>query len=134
MARIPSNQEIARVFSTIADYLAMQDVPFKPRAYERVAETVATLDRSLADVYNEGGIRALEEVPGVGESIAAKIEELLTTGTLRYYEKLRRSMPVDVPGLTAIEGVDEANVELVWDPPWNQGMMTDAAKLQLGLY
>jgi probable FeS assembly SUF system protein SufT len=35
--------------------------------------------------------------------------------------------------LLSIEGVDEANVELVWDPPWNQGMMTDAAKLQLGM-
>ena len=36
--------------------------------------------------------------------------------------------------LLSIEGIDEANVELVWDPPWNQSMMTEAAKLQLGLY
>ncbi len=36
--------------------------------------------------------------------------------------------------LLSIEGIDEANVELVWDPPWNQGMMTEEAKLQLGLY
>lgn len=36
--------------------------------------------------------------------------------------------------LLSIEGIDEANVELVWDPQWNQGMMTEAAKLQLGLY
>jgi len=36
--------------------------------------------------------------------------------------------------LLSIEGIDEANVELVWDPPWNQGMLTEAAKLQLGLY
>ena len=35
--------------------------------------------------------------------------------------------------LLNLEGVDEAEVELVWDPPWNQGMMTEAAKLQLGL-
>jgi len=35
--------------------------------------------------------------------------------------------------LISIEPIDEANVELVWDPPWNQGMMTEAAKLQLGL-
>jgi len=33
----------------------------------------------------------------------------------------------------SIENVEEANIELVWDPPWNQGMMTEAAKLQLGL-
>jgi probable FeS assembly SUF system protein SufT len=35
--------------------------------------------------------------------------------------------------LISMEPIDEANVELVWDPPWNQGMMTEAAKLQLGL-
>jgi probable FeS assembly SUF system protein SufT len=33
----------------------------------------------------------------------------------------------------ALEGVDDVAVELVWDPPWNQSMMTEAAKLQLGL-
>jgi len=35
--------------------------------------------------------------------------------------------------LLCLEGVDDVAVELVWDPPWNQGMMTEAAKLQLGL-
>jgi probable FeS assembly SUF system protein SufT len=36
--------------------------------------------------------------------------------------------------LLSIEGIDAANVEVVWDPPWNQGMLTEAARLQLGLY
>jgi probable FeS assembly SUF system protein SufT len=35
--------------------------------------------------------------------------------------------------LLSLEGVDDVSVELVWDPPWNQSMMTEAAKLQLGL-
>ena len=35
--------------------------------------------------------------------------------------------------LLSLEGVDDVAVELVWDPPWNQGMMTEQAKLQLGL-
>jgi probable FeS assembly SUF system protein SufT len=35
--------------------------------------------------------------------------------------------------LLSMEGIDDVSVELVWDPPWNQGMMTEAAKLQLGL-
>ena len=35
--------------------------------------------------------------------------------------------------LISLEPIDEADVELVWDPPWHQGMMTEAAKLQLGL-
>ena len=36
--------------------------------------------------------------------------------------------------LLSIPGVREANVDLVWDPPWNQTMMSEAAKLQLGFY
>jgi probable FeS assembly SUF system protein SufT len=36
--------------------------------------------------------------------------------------------------LLCLDPIDEANVELVWDPPWNQGMMTEAARIQLGLY
>ena len=36
--------------------------------------------------------------------------------------------------LLSLERIDEANVELVWEPQWNQGMMSDAARLQLGLY
>ena len=35
--------------------------------------------------------------------------------------------------LLSLEGVDDVNVELVWEPQWNQGMLTEAAKLQLGL-
>lgn len=35
--------------------------------------------------------------------------------------------------ILSIEAVDEANVEVVWDPPWNQSMLSEAAKLQLGL-
>jgi len=34
--------------------------------------------------------------------------------------------------LLSIEGVDDVNVELVWEPQWNQGMLSEAAKLQLG--
>src|SRR5947207_2376656 len=35
--------------------------------------------------------------------------------------------------LLSLEGIDDVNVELVWEPQWNQGMMSEAAKLQLGL-
>ena len=36
--------------------------------------------------------------------------------------------------LAAVEGIGEVNVRLVWDPPWNQDMMTEAAKLELGMF
>ncbi len=35
--------------------------------------------------------------------------------------------------LLSLEGIDDVSVELVWDPPWNQAMMSESAKLQLGL-
>jgi FeS assembly SUF system protein len=43
------------------------------------------------------------------------------------------SLPPEVEQkVLALDGVTSARVELVWDPPWNPSMMTDAAKLQLG--
>ena len=36
-------------------------------------------------------------------------------------------------GIAALEGVGEVNIEFVWDPPWHQGMMTEEARMQLGL-
>ena len=35
--------------------------------------------------------------------------------------------------IMSLPGVEDANVELVWDPPWNQGMISEVGKMQLGL-
>ena len=35
--------------------------------------------------------------------------------------------------ILALEGIDDAEVELVWDPPWNQSMITEAGKMKLGI-
>ena len=44
------------------------------------------------------------------------------------------SLPMEVESkVMAVEGVKSANVELVWDPPWNPGRMTESAKLELGM-
>ncbi|MGE3276952.1 MAG: SUF system Fe-S cluster assembly protein [Vicinamibacterales bacterium] len=46
-----------------------------------------------------------------------------------------QSLPVEVKEkVQALEGVSEARVEIVWDPPWTKERMSDAAKLQLGLW
>ena len=47
----------------------------------------------------------MEEIPGVGESIAQKIEEYLKTGKVAYYEELKRGLPMDLEMITAVEGV-----------------------------
>ena len=65
-----------------------------------------------------------------GSSYAAQVKMTLTAPGCGMGPTLAQ----DVQNrLLSIEEIDEANVELVWDPPWNQGMMTEAAKLQLGL-
>lgn len=108
------NTELAQMFREIALYLEMQGVQFKPRAYEKVAYALEALEESVAEIYNRGGIKALREIPGVGEAIAEKIEEIVQTGKLKYYEELKREVPVDVRGLTAIDGVGPKFVKVLF--------------------
>ncbi len=100
-----NNQEIAKILYEISEYLEMQDVQFKPRAYEKAAHSIETLEKNMSDIYKQEGIKGLDKIPAVGTGIAEKIEELIKTGHLNYYEKLKKKMPVDVEELTAIEGV-----------------------------
>jgi DNA polymerase (family X) len=110
-----SNQDIARILGEIGTYLEMQKVPFKPRAYQKAAETIAALDENLADRYAQGGIKALEEIPGIGKAIGEKLEELITTGRLRYYEKLKKKVPVRLNELSAIEGLGPQSIHKLYE-------------------
>ncbi len=109
-----SNQEIARILYEIGEYLDMQGVQFKPRAYEKVAETIESLQEEVADIYKKGGLKAVENIPGVGISIAEKIEELLKTGRLKYYEQLKKKTPVDLSSLTKIEGLGPRKIKVLY--------------------
>jgi len=108
------NPEIAAVLREIALFLEMEDVPFKPRAYEKAAQSIESLDEPCTDVCTRGGAKALAELPGIGKAIAEKIAELVTTGRLAYYEELRARTPVDVRALTAIEGVGPKAVKALY--------------------
>jgi len=68
-----SNADIARVLREIALFLEMEDVPFKPRSYEKAAHSVFACDVPCADLLATGGVKALAQIPGVGKSIAEKI-------------------------------------------------------------
>lgn len=109
-----TNQEIAKILREISYYLAMDDIPFKPFAYEKAAFIVESLEEELEDIYKKGGLKALEEIPGIGEGIGKKIEELLTTGKLRYYEKLRKKVPVNLPQLLQIEGLGPKKIKVLY--------------------
>jgi DNA polymerase (family 10) len=109
-----TNADIARVMREIAALLDMEGVQFKPRAYEKVAYAVEAVDEPIAEIYRRGGIKAVEEIPGVGKSIAEKIVTLVDTGRLPYYEELHAKTPVDVSGLMAIEGLGPKNIKTLY--------------------
>ena len=109
------NADLARVFRDLAAYLDMEDVPFKPRAYEKAAQAIDGHDAPLADVYARGGEKALRQIPGIGASMAAKLVELLTTGHCALHEEHRARMPVDLAGLMAVEGVGPKAVKTLYD-------------------
>ncbi len=99
------NQEIARIFYEIADYLEMEEVAFKPYAYKKAAVVLETLEENVKDIYKKGGIKSLEEIPGVGKSIAEKIEEYLKTGRIKYYQEFKKKLPLNLEEITSVEGM-----------------------------
>lgn len=109
-----NNRDIAKILFEISEYLAMAEVPFKPRAYEKAAQAIFDLEESVEDMYKQKGLKGLEAIPGVGKSIAEKIEEYVKTGRVKYYEELKKKMPVDVEGLTKIEGVGPKTIQKLY--------------------
>jgi DNA polymerase (family 10) len=110
-----SNAEVARALREMSLFLEMEGVPFKPRAYEKAASAVESLEEPLAAIDAEAGPKGLETVSAVGKGIAAKIDELLRTGRIAKLEALRRKTPVDVLALTAIEGLGPRMVKALYD-------------------
>ncbi|MEF8826562.1 MAG: hypothetical protein V5A27_09530 [Halapricum sp.] len=87
------NQEIAELLYEIADFLEIEDVEYKPRAYRTAARNIESLSEPVEDVHQRG---ELEEIEGVGESISEKIAEYLEAGELEYYQELRSDLPIDI--------------------------------------
>jgi DNA polymerase (family 10) len=84
------NSEIAAVFRDIAALLEKKKENwFKIRAYRKAADSIEGLSVPLGQLVGEG---RLKEVPGVGEAITKKITELVTTGRLEFYEKLKAEL------------------------------------------
>jgi len=92
----------------------MQGTLFKPRAFERASEALAALDRDVEDIYKKEGLQGLQEIPAVGRGIAERIAEYLKTGRIREYDALKRKFPVDIAGLSSIEGVGPKLIKLLY--------------------
>jgi DNA polymerase (family 10) len=96
------NSEIADIFYEIANLLEIKGIEFKPAAYRRAAQNITQLQEEITEIHKKG---ALKEISGVGESIAAKIKEILETGKLQYLEDLRKEFPTGVLELVKIGGI-----------------------------
>lgn len=100
-----TNPEIANIFLEIANYLKAEGVAFKPQAYEVAAEHILSLEEDLSKTYKACGIKCIDDIPGIGESIAEKIEELVKTGSMKYYRELKKKYPFDMMALTQIQEI-----------------------------
>jgi len=105
------NQELAQIFYEIAEFLEMEGVAFKPYAYQKVALVLESLEEDVENIYNSGGIKSLEKIPGVGKNIAERIEEYLKTGKIKYYQQLKKKTPVNIKELTSVEGLGPKKIK-----------------------
>ncbi len=108
------NEEIARILYEIALYLEMKEVAFKPRAYEKAAQSIEALEEDVGEIYKKGGLKALGDIPSIGKGIGERIEEYLKTGRVKDYEKLKKQIPVDVQAIAAIEGIGPKLIKLFY--------------------
>lgn len=128
-----TNREISEILAEIGEMLDLQGGnPFRVRAYERAADTVLYHAKELADIYEEGGLKALEEMEGIGEAIGKKIERLLTTGTLKYYENLKKKVPAAERQLLDIPGVGPKTARKLYDTLKPTSVKDLVAKLKAG--
>lgn len=99
------NQEIAKIFYGIADYLEIDRTAFKPFAYRRAALALESLEEDIENIYERGGLKEVEKIPGVGKSLGKKIEEYLKTGKILYYEQFKRRLPLNLEEIIKVEGL-----------------------------
>ena len=97
------NQLVADILYQIADLLDLKgEMFFKTRAYRLAAQTIEVLDEDIKTITEEG---RLNLIPGVGDALAKKITEIVETGRLEFFERLKKEMPeglltmLEIPGL-----------------------------------
>ena len=106
------NRFVADILYQIADLLDVKgEIFFKTRAYRIAAQTIETLDEDIATVSNEN---RLQSIPGVGEALAKKITEIVETGKLEYFEKLKKEIPAGLLTLLELQGLGPRKVSALY--------------------
>lgn len=106
------NADIAVRFEEIADLLEIQgENPFRIRAYRNAARTLADLALEMAELLQQG--KDIPHLPGIGKDLAAKIIEIVDTGTCAKLEALRKAVPPGIPALLKVPGLGPKRVKLL---------------------
>jgi len=106
------NQEIAKIFNDIADLLEIKgENPFRIRAYRRAALNLESFAENVAETPKE----KLLQIPGIGQDLAAKVEEYVKTGKLRSYEDLKREVPEGLGVLLSVPSLGPKTAKLLSD-------------------
>jgi DNA polymerase (family 10) len=106
------NRQLADTFTLIADLSEIKgEVIYKTLAYRKAAENLAGLGRDVNEYWKEGKLR---EIPGVGEAIASKIDELMRTGKLEFLEKLKKEVPAGLAEWLKVPSLGPKKAGMIW--------------------
>jgi DNA polymerase (family 10) len=113
------NAAIAKIFRKIGFIIEMNgndvNATFKARAYKRTSDVIASLPTSIEEIYRKERLEGLQKIPSIGKAIALKIEEYITTGTIKYYEELKATTPLNIDDLYDIEGIGPKTIKVLYD-------------------
>lgn len=108
-----SNREIADIFERCADMLQIRgDNIHRVLSYRRASETIRGVPRDLRVISSEG---ALTDLSYIGKTIAAKIDEMLESGELDFYNRLKAEIPEGLVDIMHINGVGPKKAKLFWE-------------------
>lgn len=111
--RSMNNRDVAKLFADVADMLSIRgDIIHRVLSYRRASEAIQELGRDINQVYAAG---ELTEIPGIGKTLAEKIEEMLTTGKLAFYEKLAEEIPPTLVEMLKVDGLGPKRVKQVYE-------------------
>lgn len=108
-----SNREIADIFEKVSDLLQIKgEIIHRVLSYRRAAESIRELPRDLRAIAAEG---KLTDIPGIGDTLAEKIQEMLDTGQLAFFDRLAAEVPVGLVEVMHINGVGPKKARLFWE-------------------
>src|SRR5207245_6212044 len=108
------NPDIARLFDEVADLLEIQDAnPFRVRAYRNAARTIRDFPEPIADLVR-AGTKDLTDIAGIGDDLAEKITDIVTTGELPLRKQLANKLPAGLLDLLRIPGLGPKRVKLLY--------------------